>query len=88
MVEVVEERDVARGWEFLVRVGAAEHLVRMSWVDYEHWSRGGATPASVVAAVVGLMIDRGGPGSVPDRFDAARVRRLHADADEVLRERL
>ncbi len=92
MVEIVEEHDTDRGWEFLARVtsadGSSEHVLRMSWVDCEHWSRGGAPPADVAAEVVRFLVERGGVGSLPPRLDAARVRRLHPDADEAIRSRL
>jgi hypothetical protein len=92
VVEIVEERDTSRGWEFLARLdtprGPRDVVLLMSWVDCEHWSRGGAPPADVAREVLRLLVERDGLDSLPDRFDAARLRRLHPDSDDALRDRL
>lgn len=85
-VSVRDETEEAGGWRFRVLVGADERPcdVRLSWVDYEHWSRGNHAPARVVEALVRYLIDRDGEQSVRSRFDAASVRRTHPGVDTEL----
>lgn len=85
-VSVTDEREEAGGWRFVVLVGSDERAcdVRLSWVDYEHWSRGVHAPARVIEALVRYLIDRDGEHAVRARFDAASVRRLHPHVDEEL----
>ena len=92
-VRVIEERDTGGGWEFTVRLGppegdAREVRLRLAWVDYEHWSHGKHEPVKVADALVRYILERGGGRDLPERFDAARARRLYPRLDAELPERL
>ncbi len=84
VIRVEQETETSRGWEFRVvvlREGEApsEHTVRLSWVDYDHWSHGGAPPARVVEAIFRFLDDRN--EKPPAAFDAANLRRRYRNFD-------
>ncbi|MEM1424511.1 MAG: hypothetical protein AAGH64_10980 [Planctomycetota bacterium] len=85
-VLVRDESEEAGGWRFRVLVGADERAcdVRLSWVDYELWSRGQHPPARVVEALVRFVIERDSEDAVRTKFDAASVRRMHPSVDDEL----
>ena len=95
-VEIITERETGHGWEHavaLTRQGKrSEHTVRLSWADHEHWSGGRDAPSKVVERLLGLLIQReatqgkeGAATPVPERFDAATVRRWWPGVDEAMR---
>jgi len=67
--------------------GATRHEVSLSWVDYEHWSRGRVAPEHVVRAVIEALIDAQWL-PLPPRFDASTARRWVAHLDDAVRTRL
>lgn len=89
-IRVARETELARGWEFEVRVGQPDRLirVRLSFADYEYWSHGTAAPCRVVQLLVNELAAQGSPLLGRDDFDAARARRQHPDIDARLLERL
>jgi len=86
-IRIEEESEAPRGWSFQVAVMGDDgtdtrHCVRLSWVDYDHWSHGSTPPALVAQAVVRFLLDRG--ETVPARFDAATLRRRFPDFDDTM----
>lgn len=95
-IRVQSEAETGRGWSFevlierdadeVVRPGSpleTSHRVTLSWADYEYWSHGSASPASVVRRVVEFLLDQHG-FDIPARFDAATARRWFPAIDRAL----
>jgi hypothetical protein len=86
-IRVLGERDTATGWAFQVSVTGEDGddrdvAVRLSWADYDLWSRDGSDPpARVAEAVVRFLLERQGPAGLRPAFDAAICRRQFPDAD-------
>lgn len=77
-VTVQIEREVPGGWEYTVLVQRDDqqqlHQVRLGWLDHDFWSHGASAPSRVVQVVMEYVLaNRALP--LPERFDAARVRR-------------
>ncbi|MEM1165920.1 MAG: hypothetical protein AAGI30_06470 [Planctomycetota bacterium] len=91
-IRVCEEEEHGRGWRFRVEASAdgldAEFHVTLSWADYDHWSRGAASPARVVEELVRFMLEREALDATQQDFDAARLRRRFDEVDETIRARL
>jgi len=89
-IEVVREREAGGGWELTVRVERggerSAHVVRLSWADHDHWTRGAASPSATAAAVVRVALERG--EALDERIDASALARRHADFAERVRARL
>ena len=90
-VHVESETPIDRGWSFLVRVGPSDDapapdrfVVRLSWADYDHWSRGRVAPEAVAAAVLTFLLERAPAADIPREFDAATIRRRHPAIDAEL----
>ena len=92
-IQIITERETGHGWEHLVAVVReggvrTEHTVRLSWADHEHWSGGRDAPSRVVETLMNLLVEREGAEGgrpVPERFDAATVRRWWAGVDGAMR---
>ncbi len=55
--------------------------MRLDWADYGHWCPGGDVgPSRIAEAVICAMLESG--VTVPQEFDAARVRHVVPDADD------
>ena len=95
-IEVATERDAPHGWIFVVHVpaesggGATRRSIEMtlSWVDYEFWSHGAASPSRVAEMVVRAVLASDPARVLPDRFDASTARRWARDLDRRVRELL
>lgn len=97
-VKVLTEREVPGGWIFDVQFGPAStdaqslpsHVdLRLSWVDYEHWSHGSAAPERVALAVVEALLEFKPEVALPRRLDASTARRMVPGLlDERVRERV
>ena len=61
-----------------------DHKVRLSWVDYEHWSHGSSTPARVIEALFEFLCARQPAMEIAPSFDAAAVRRRYPEVARVL----
>lgn len=87
-VVVEVERECAAGWEYDVTIRqddhAASHTVTMSWRDHDYWCGGAMSPSRVVQAVIEYALAHMG-SPLPDRFDAAKVRRWLPRIDSELR---
>jgi len=89
-VEIITEQSSDTGWQFEAQLlddagSLHRRTVRLSWADYNLWSRDGADPPEHVAeAVLRFLLDRMPAGEMRERFDAAIARRLFDDADEVI----
>lgn len=97
LVELVRETDGPSAWDFHLRIinddgNAVDHLLRLSWVDYNWWSpEGQHEPSAVALAVAEVWIDaasRGSASAFPPRCDASVLRRLLSDADHRVQRRL
>jgi len=94
LVEVVTEADADRGWHFVLRSLDADgactsHAMNLSWADYDWWSPEGIHEPSRVALAVAEVMHHALAGEcLPQRFDAATVRRRVHDADALIRSRL
>lgn len=92
-VDVQTELDVDQGWEYSLVVEheggqTTRHVVRLAWVDHDHWCGGRRAPSRVVAEVVERLIGHGMRESLPAKFDAAKARRWVPEIDRELREGL
>ncbi len=88
-VEVLTESEVSGGWSHTVRVRRAEgaestHIVRLAWVDHDHWSAGASAPSRVTEAVVRLLVACEPILELPERFDASTARRWLPGIDQEL----
>ncbi len=86
--EILSERQVDQGWSFEVQTAAdredqwQRHTLHLSWSDYNQWSvDGGDPPQCVAEAVLGFLLSRVEPQTLPERLDASIARRQFADAD-------
>ncbi len=88
-IRITDETDVPRGWSFTATIAGpghrSTHDVRLSWVDYDHWSRGSAPPVRVVELCLRFLVERIAEGTLPPRFDVATMVRRHPELDEHLR---
>ena len=93
-VAVKTEVETDRGWSFRVAVReddaapASEHELLLSWVDYEHWTHGLASPSRVAEVVVTTVRDAKPDLQLPPKFDASTCRRWVRDLDARVREAL
>lgn len=92
-VEVLDEQEATAGWVFRVRIShdggePTEHSVALSWVDHDYWSGGASPPASVVQRVMEYLVEQESRGTIPERMDAASVRRRYPEIDQLLFGRL
>jgi len=84
VVQVGAETETDRGWSYDVRIRVAgavtRHVVTLAWVDHDYWCGGTRPPSEVVERLLRFVV-----GSVeaalPERFDAATVRRWIPDID-------
>ncbi|MCB9844763.1 MAG: hypothetical protein H6811_02085 [Phycisphaeraceae bacterium] len=93
MLEVGQETEVERGWEYQVvvaRPGRAPstHTVSLSWADHDHWSGGALPPSDVIRRVLEYVLERDPQREWPRRFDAATARRWCPRLDAYLLERI
>lgn len=91
-IRIGQETEIDRGWSFRVELGRNDEQrrfeVKLDWVDYDHWSHGGTAPAEVIRAIMMLIAERDLTDDLPERFDAARLRRLCPDLDGLMQARL
>jgi hypothetical protein len=93
-VSALTEREGAVGWKFDLSIAGDEGekdravTVALSWVDYEYWSHGTASPCRVAEAVVQGVIEGDPKRVLPDEFDASTARRWVRDLDQRVREML
>jgi hypothetical protein len=89
-IEIIAEREVVGGWSFDVRVSSAAvearlFTLRLSWADYNLWSGDGSDrPEAVARGVMAFALSRSPAAELAPTFDAARLRRVHADADDAI----
>ncbi|HMN40587.1 MAG TPA: hypothetical protein PKE29_07045 [Phycisphaerales bacterium] len=93
-VSTLSEREGAVGWRFDLSLpcedGEEPRTVTLvlSWVDYEYWSHGIASPCRVAEAVVRALLAADPKRELPDEFDASTARRWVRDLDQRVREML
>jgi len=85
-IVVLDEQETPEGLRFTARLeaGASSRSVaiRLHWADYNLWSPDGADPPEHVArAAIRFACSRSPLSELPASFDAAMLRRRHADAD-------
>ncbi len=85
----LQETETESGWTYCGEFGGSEYAreleMGLSWADYEYWSRGLVRPVDVARALLRVAIEQLDPGLLPDRFDAARLRRMIPRFDERVR---
>ena len=88
----LQETETESGWVYYGEVGRADGVreieMSLSWADYEYWSRGLVRPVDVARALLRVAMSQLDPGLLPDRFDAARLRRTIPRFDERVRAEL
>lgn len=90
VIDILAERETVGGWLFEVRVSppageARRFTLRLSWADYNLWSGDGSDrPEAVARGVMAFALSRQPAAELAPAFDAARLRRVHADADDVI----
>ena len=95
-VELLGEREGAQGWEYDAQVlwsdtrGTRTRLQRLvlklSWVDYQHWASDGSVPPSRIAEAVLQFIARHNETFAGiEQIDASTARRRVHGADEAIR---
>jgi hypothetical protein len=90
-VSALTEREDFHGWRFEMALPgdpARSVTLALSWVDYEYWSHGAASPSRVAEAVVRGILDAEPARELPDCFDASTARRWVRDLDRRIREML
>ena len=88
-VDIQTELESGRGWEYHAKVsrGAGndtEHIVKLAWVDHEHWSGGRVPPSKVIESLLEFLVEREEKHAIPASFDASTVRRWHPEVDQEL----
>ncbi len=90
--EILTEVEVHRGWSYEVvlhHLGGAtsEHTVSLAWCDHDYWSGGRLAPSRVIQTVLEYAMSHlpAGFGTLPKKFDAARLRRICTLLDSELR---
>ena len=88
----LQETETESGWIYCGEVGrdGGRRALEMSlsWPDYEYWSRGLVRPVDVARALLRVAMGQLDAGLLPDRFDAARLRRTIPKFDERVRTEL
>lgn len=92
-VDVISEEECQRGWTYRVRVeghdgAASEHSVRLDWAEHELWCGGRCPPSRVVEVLLRFIFEQDPARILPEKFDAATVRRWLSDVDEAIVKRL
>lgn len=91
-IRILTEHESDRGWSYEVALldesgsGAerSRHTLTLSFADYEHWCHGSRRPEQVAQAVMAFVAGRRDADTIPDRFDAATVRRWYRELDRDL----
>ncbi len=89
VVEVLNETDSSNGWVFTVQFitdsGALQVLkLALSWQDYDLYCPDGAVAPEAVARAVACVAWDLWPEGLPDRLDAAALRRRNHSADTLV----
>ncbi len=89
-MDIRTESEARLGWSYQVSLRAvdgswSEHTVTLAWCDHDYWSGGRQAPSAVLRRVLEAALDGGAGPSLPQRFDAARLRRLIPDIDGQMR---
>lgn len=90
-VSALTEREDHHAWRFEMALpGESARTVTLvlSWVDYEYWSHGAASPSRVAEAVVRSLLEAQPARDLPETFDASTARRWVRDLDQRIREML
>jgi len=88
----LQETETESGWIFCAQIAEGEASreleMSLSWADYEYWGRGMVRPVDVARALLKVAVTQLDSGILPDRFDAARLRRTIVHFDERVRAEL
>ena len=89
-VHIRSESDIPQGWRYVIEIdhddgSHSTHHLRLAWVDHNHWAgERSITPSRVAQALVEYLLAAELEEPLPDRFDAATVRRWLPAIDEEL----
>lgn len=86
LIQSLTEQEEVQGWCFQVKLESGDLMrkieVRLSWADYNLWSKTGADmPWSVARAALSFVLQFMTVKELPQRLDASLVRRLNRSAD-------
>ena len=90
-IEILTETEIERGWRFTSQVvqetGALLTVaLELSWADYDFWCpEGSAPPAAVAECALRVILEHHGSLPLPARLDAGHARRMHPEADRIIR---
>jgi hypothetical protein len=90
-IEILTETEIERGWRFTAQAVQGDGsllplTLELSWADYDHWCPdGSAPPAAVAESAIRWILEHRSDRTLPARLDASHARRLHPDADRVIR---
>ena len=90
-IEILTETEIERGWRFTAQAVQADGTLlpltlELSWADYDFWCPdGSAPPAAVAESAIRWILEHHGDRPLPARLDASHARRMHPDADRVIR---
>lgn len=98
-ISVLTEQEAPSSWRFEITLPDEAQansqssqdrriLLTLSWVDYEYWCHGTASPSRVAETVVIALLAADPKRSLPDKFDASTARRWVRDLDQRIREYL
>jgi hypothetical protein len=93
VVEVLTEREMPGGWSFHVQWIREDGALRatrlaLAWQEYDLFCPDGAVPPETVAKAVAEVALELWEGDLPERLDAAALRRRDHGADRRVTERV
>lgn len=92
-IELGPEVEEAHGWRYEVTLSrddcpSSAHDVTLSWVDYDHWSKGDKPPSLVLTRLLEAAFELEPTLSLPRIVDASILRRMVRGLDDALAARL
>ena len=89
-IEILSEQERTAGWSFQARLLDEDGTLypvalTLAWADYNLWSPDGADePQQIALAVLSVLASRQPVSEIRSSLDAALLRRLYDDADEII----
>lgn len=92
-IEIGPEVEDAHGWRYEVTLARdaskrSTHVVTLSWVDYDHWSKGDKPPSLVLTRLLEAAFELEPALIMPGLIDASTLRRMVRGLDDALAKRL
>ena len=87
-IDIETETEHDTYWAYVVSVFAGGRVhkfdVRLSFQDYDLWSRGRVAPSRVADACVRYLLERADAADLAEQFDCATLRRSYPELDAEL----